>query len=331
MITPIILSTEINLGDGYAERLIDGDDLKSPARTPMWVDEIRFTIRGDEGDSGPFQSRNNGASIIDLEMTFAGEKLNPVRAPLLPTCAPRDRLSGVRLNMTAPAATDPSTAERQTWRFAKPLFVEPRQSFGGRVIKYGAAGSTAGNFGAGPDFVNAQLRIDVVGRALASGTPAPRELDLPFASGYRGPIWDATQARVATDQTGDDELANPFTTALAIDYLGARAILAKSDVGGDVTDPSTAAFRPAPMALANGVGLRLSDSFGNGIIRDSVPLSLAVPWTKRAWRMKTVLPPRSFFIGYLDVNTPALLSGEDNFVGNAQIQLALVGHRKIAL
>lgn len=328
MITPTILSTSIGLGAGDDIQLLPADGLKSVSKTPMWVDEIRFTITG-VGPTSQFQGRDL-MSLIDVELTFEGEKVNPVPTPVMAMCAPRDRLATIRDVITG--AGDAIRVNRHTWRLLKPLFMAPGQSFGGKVVKYGPAGSTSQSAGANPDLTNARLRVDVVGRALPTGTPAPRELHLPFASGWRSPLQATATNVTALVEVDDDVLANPFQTALQIDYLGARAFIDVTDVGGDTIEATLTAFRPPSLALALGVGLRLSDSFGNGIIRDSTPLAIAIPWTKRAWRINTTMPPRSFFIGYLDWNTPILITGSTpENTARSQVHLAIVGHRKIAL
>ncbi len=320
MISPFILSVEVPLtGAGDVEANIPADSLKNPAKTAMFVDEIRFLVSGSPDIDETLFTMFAIASIVDATLSFLGEPIIPAACPIMPICAPRDRLAEAM--GTAPAF------HRLTWHLKRPFYIPAGKSIAGRMKKWGTAGNTFAAAGVQTaDMTDMVVRIDLVCRGLPADYPVPETIDLPYASGYRGVLWDATAARKAVDQTDDDQLANQAKVPLVVDYLGARALLAGSDVGGDIAS-SSGVTGTSGVTLPMGVGLRLTDSYSNGIIRDSTPLAVAVPWTKLAWRMNATLPPRSFLLAYLDVDVPALLSGS-HF--GAQIQLAIVGSRKIA-
>jgi hypothetical protein len=74
--------------------------------------------------------------------------------------------------------------------------------------------------------------------------------------------------------------------------------------------------------------VRIIDSFGNSIVRDSTPFGLVFPWTRRAWLLRTWLPAHSFLTAYLEGKTLANIE-EGSALWLPMI--GLVGHREIGI
>ncbi len=176
-----------------------------------------------------------------------------------------------------------------TWKLRKPLYV-PR----GQVLKptiLNVAGTT-------------RAQIVYRGTALPRNAPEPQRVPIPWVTTWITPGIDENE----DTESGAADLVNPHDDPVFLDWLCLGSEEDDGGNGGYNDQQLTATF------------LRLRDSAGQPLIRDTVPIG-HVGGVDRTWDLKAVMPSRSFAIAHITADSTAY--------SEVIYSVALVGHRYV--
>lgn len=294
--SPIVLHGSIAvLSAGQQLALANDGGLKHVADVPIEVSEIRFAFTPSRATTV-----FNMGLFVDLGIGGYPITDGMVSLPLI--CPPKDSQDEV----------GPDSVVRHTLKLDEPMLVLPNETLRCSFWNNGAA------VGADTLGVSAQM----VGRRLPPGAPRPKRRVLPWFSDYVG-AQQFGAVTIAT-QSNDVDLRNPTDQPLFVDKilarLGYNSSGAAAAAGADLYSNAKTA---SDLTLAmSGVTVRMADSFGNPVIRDKTPFAMAFPWQERSWRVRTWMPPRGYFIAYIEGS---------NTSGTVQPFIGLAGRQVVSV
>lgn len=164
----------------------------NPNRTPMLIDEFRFTA----------DATGNGGSHVALEPISAKIELGNI--PLTNNYVPLHTMA-TSYNGTSTSAS----YHQMVWHLPKPLYVPPnvQLSVSFSCNKKNQVANSVESF-----------NFAIAGRSVAEGTPIPRTIFMPWAAGGRQ---DMTEGDGGPDRwvTPDNMLGNPFEHKMTITRL----------------------------------------------------------------------------------------------------------------
>lgn len=313
LLSDAVNSTQMGGAQGTGVLGFDMVKLQNPAKTGMWLDEIRFAVSYNQGSALSGTLRGNPTARLGVQLKLG-------RLPLTNGFVAIGALAANDLMRTPMAGAQYSGSDNSvafvTWRFAKPLYVPPNEYVQAEVARLlePVVGVSAGS----SQWAWA-CRIAYVGRAFGSETPAPQTVDVPWASALRSCILDGTTALAITSNNAD--LCNPHDVPLNMERLGwAQASVSKTD-GSPVFN------------------IRLTDRDGNAITRDYVEHTLLFAMGDPNWLtsganlppsnqglgiapLRGTLPPKSYLRADLEIATGG--GGVTDFAN--VLNLALVGN-----
>lgn len=293
MNSPIMLKpTAVTLAANAVKEL-DTTMLQNPFRTPMLVDEFRFTV-GTTLDARQF--------IPQVEIKIGREPLTHGYVPV--------RLLG-KFMWGGPAyLTNPSYAY-SVWKLDKPLYVPPDQYISIRAASkiYSSSASES-----------VTLSAEIVGRSLSSKDPVPKRIALPWATAWVCPI-NAGYGAVFENNSAEADVVNPFDVPLNV----LRFIGLHSD--GSVYASFSGSGRP--IRATEYTTVHASDSFGNILIRDPTPFTHLFSTTDRCWTVRARLQPKGFYIFNTTQDYSDLLVSTGPTV--VQLGIGLIGYREVPL
>lgn len=273
--SPIVLHGSIAaLAAGQQIALANDGGLKHVAEVPIEVTEIRFGFTSSRGAAA---IQNMG---LFVDMALAGYSLTDGMVSLPLICPPKDSADEI----------GPDGVVRHTLKLDEPMLVLPTETL--RTVFWNNGALT----GADTIAVTAQM----VGRRLPQDSPRPKRRVLPWFADYTG-AQQFGAVTIAT-QSNDVDLRNPSDQPLFVDRilgrLGFNSGVVSAAAGVDLYSNAKTA---SDLTLAmSSVTIRMADSQGNPVIRDKTPFAMAFPWQERSWRVRTWLPPRGYFIAYIE-------------------------------
>lgn len=291
--------------------------LKNPLGQAMEILELRWQLFSPQTDSAVIVPGTLGGIV--------GCKLDMGNIPMTNGFVPI-WLFGRELNNVDAATTDnqnttnpyvsgetivQSRTNFYSWKLPKPLYVPA-----GSVLT-----PSFSHFGAFPTDVNVIMSASA--RSLPMGSPAPKSLAAPWVASWLSPGYVAASG-TGTAQSSETDLMNPHPEPVHLQRMGGRVMVVNVDGDGvyDYTYPQIAATR---------FSVRMSDSMGRQIIRDSVPFSDAFATLTRGWEMGNgaQMDPESYFVAYLK-KTATAEAGEPLNI-NCQAQISFVGWRELSI
>jgi len=277
VISPLIVSATLPSLGPSSQVAFNAADLLNRTRTPWLIDEIRF-LTAPNASSVP-----GSAGFEDyVQIAYGNTPITNGYVPIPAICAPRDRPEETRdvfwHALGVAHEEDDLAYANMVWELDRPLWLPPGEGLRCEVsVRPDAGAGTAHS-----------LSMVLAGRALPEGSPTPTIIDLPYAAAYVTPLFDPKTT--FQFESADGDLAAPFDTPIFVDRLIGRAphlLIALTE--GYVIANDLPTINPFIAA-----GVRVVDSLGNAIIRDTTPFALSFPFGRRAWSVRTWLPPKSF-------------------------------------
>jgi hypothetical protein len=309
MLSPLVLSSAVTLAQNENKDVLVQARLASPLKTPMWLEEIIFSIASSSlqqnVSTSVYSQDNYGGSVFaDIQMDRA--KITNNFVPVW--------LFGKLLN-DSQAGNPPCFSDVQgvyTWKLPKPMWVDPDSNL--RVSLRRAAEGSIGSV---------TCRVTLIGHAVSSTEPRPHKICVPWVSAYL-----ATQVLAnadATDQSDETELVNPFDVPVRVQRMIGR--IKYIDTAFANPRETTVGLHPVGAPSASGLYtlVRVFDQHGRIIVRDYTPFGLLFCQTDRSWTMDAQLEPKGFY--------KVLLDQKYSSVGLAtkylQPQISVVGYREL--
>lgn len=239
--------------------------LMNPNRTPMLIDELRFS-----GMQTPFATpgfdESDTASLV-CKITFGNSNLTNDFVPL-PVLAPTYLSYG-------------SDATR-TFHLPKPLYVPPGVQINCTLQRKLPPGWNA------PIDPNTPFGFAIAGRSIPAGMPVPRKIFLPWVC----------STSVRTTQipftSKDNEIGNPFDSDLRFTQL----------VGFNLHEAVADPFTASCSVTRSPITIQATYGSGKMLIRDPVPFLSLFPPTRPIAPMQGLLKPKDFLKVTLDMPQP---------------------------
>lgn len=263
---PLLLTSSVNLAAG-AGTVADAAALSSPFRKPIWINEIRWTIRSNL--DSPSSGWSPGA-LVSTRMKIGRVDVTRDFIPIWNLGTSLQWAQASEWLIDATVSNTNAAYAHHRWLLPKPLYVLPGSTLSSSFQRLTASGSPfTGNF---------TVTVSYAGSYAHPNEPTPKEIAVPYAA-----CWQPTSAGFVT--SGELDLANPFQVPLHVQRFVGRL----SETSGGV-----AGFED--FSLTGGaVTVDMKDSKGYVVIKDLTTFSNAFDILRRAWTYQRVLEPKQWY------------------------------------
>lgn len=315
---PLILSDTVTLAINEEKQLFAKAKLNNPLKTPMWVDEIIFSIGStsfkNSGGTYPFSAWNTGLNyggVISAKLFLDRTALTNGYVPLWNFGRAINTTS--YSNVASTMLTD--APQVFVWHLPKPLWMSP-DAILTPTVKRTNEGSIA----------NVTVRCTVLGRAINSSDPVPKTIDVPWVASWVG----ATRSMGTdnTDQSEGQHLVNPFAVPLKVQRFIGRIKATTSDGTTTVTEAMSQGSdnNSDSAAYSQWLLVRMNDSRGRIVVRDYTPFGLLFNQVDRSWSVDALLNPREYYKVLLDEKF-SNITGTDKLTPH----ISMVGYRTLEI
>ncbi len=186
-----------------------------------------------------------------------------------------------------------------TWRFPRPLFVP-----GNELLV-----PTFRNNPLNPPGATIESSITYVCRSY-TGNKQPDVLNVPWCAAYQTPAKSDAIVFAYTEESTESDLTNPFNEPLHLQrFVSARPAYSIDSLAHFLTN----------------VLVRMSDSQGRHVVATPTPIgNLCFLPEGGVWNVNAVMPPKSFFKSWWDINQTVAGQASKQFLG-------IVGHREVRI
>lgn len=290
--------------------------MRNTTDTPAYIDEIRFLTQY------PVDPR--AFVLVNLRMGN-GTPLTRDYTPMWLLGSEFNRKLVANPILSLATATS-AYVYQQRFRLARPILLAPQDDI---VIEL----KLDTNFFAyldttirtlGRENADITIQTGLIGRSLPSNIEWPLKNDYPFVSFYRSPFFTFGTLTEYTTTLAD--LQNPFQEELQIEkFVGRMFVTSYDSYDINAVDPNEVA-----------VTWKLTDNRGKIIIRDFSNFAEIFHSSDSSWWNKTTMPPKSFYVGKLRVDTRAYAAGNawpaySSLVSPSLFDTAIIGYRSVDL
>lgn len=294
-LSPILLHATLGPFSSVGVDLsVDGLKFRNPNRSPMLVDQIRF--------SGAPRQYANGCAI---EVRLGSIPLTKSTVTLA-TLAPRYTGPSSITNNTGAGSENSADDVMLTWHLLKPLYVPPGVPLIIRAVRQPCiAGSND------PGEITT-LGISVVGRSLPADFPVPKQIDVPWVAETK------VNTAITRYVSLDSDLINPHPEPLHVrHFIG-------SNYTNVVNSDTSSAYGSNPANLT----VQMSASNGLMFIREPTPFYLLFPTDRKLLNVEALLQAGEFFRAELEIQSvPAGTTSGLQYLNFTSI--AMHGYRRI--
>lgn len=288
-------SAPLNAGIPYQKALgLPAGTLRNPTNELVLIDEIRITLnRWDTTSAGLIAPPAGTTALLFIPGSMGIElRLGNVflTRGFVPYALIGNRLGNARLMPT------------QSWRLPQPLCLAPGAEISARFQ------STTSEAPYGLDFTGV-ANVTLVGRVIEDCTSLPPTIPVPYITWYQGPI-NAGGTVAFSDESNTTDLANPFDVPLQVQRLT-----------GSILDPNVEYKARTTHEL---ITLQMVDHLAVPTIRNAVEWG-AVFGTDRSWAMRSMLPPKGYFLATVNSNIA------DQSGSAFRAVIGLIGTREVRL
>lgn len=264
MSAPFCVGTEVSTLAAGQTIQPNVDQLCSPFRDPVWIDEIAFATKYvTNNTSSPLGAIRCKLNMGRIQLT--GSRADGGFIPLY-NFGPLIQALNVETETTTNWPTTPRpTISYARWRLPRPLLVPPGSMV--QPVLSRDADSQSGN---------AWVAISYLGRYCEPGFRMPKEIAVPWVS-----LWAPSLASTASAQSSELDLVNPFDRPLHVQRLIGRV---RVTIAGAITN--------GPQAQVVAGTLVIKDSLGNNVVRDFSGFTDIFDGPRSAWTVGSVLAPR---------------------------------------
>mgnify|MGYP000317080787 FL=1 len=316
MFSSVLLTDSFALNGTSLSAAFATQKLKNPYRTPILIDELRFSATAITVD--PF-------FYLDMEMKFGPENLTDSYVPLCLLAPSFNTDPRKQFRLSSPVKPNaPRGSRAMVWRLPRPLWVSYHESItirfrlnAPRVAAYVARYGT---------FPTITLHVALAGRSTPSDALPPDQVHIPWVANYVSPSIEGPS--LVEYETTATDLVNPAAQPFKLQHIVGRLMFN----GDNATDfngaspPSTAKLQGMKSTLLyDCASLTLRRHRGSMIIRDLTPWGAIFEPGSSVWAARTVLPSKSYYIAKVRLDTRDL----DATGFDTQMMLGLVGYRTV--
>lgn len=253
--SPLILeSSRFTLPSEGSFQAINPVELMNPNKTPMLIDEFRFTA----------------PIILGLTPTL------PFSTVLAKISMGNSELTNdyVPLPVLAPTYMSAQFDSMLVWHLPKPLWVPPHVQINCQLkVQLPVLGVASWT----PPGSDISWSVAIAGRSLPGGQPTPRKIPIPWVC--------ATSARADSEQhtSKDNEIGNPFDSDFAMTQMVGYNLM-----GNTVGEANFSSVVKSPITIQATYGS------GKMLIRDPVPFLSLFPPVRPIVRLRGLMKPKDF-------------------------------------
>lgn len=301
---PFLASGSVTLGPSESG-VVDTQRTSIAFRKPIMLDEIRFQASIALDLTGNLATINLGDNVrarIQLGRFAMSNSFVPIWH------------FGSRLNLEH--TVDSSTVDLGVfrtnishfrWRLPRPMFIPAGQSVITEFFRTPLTQSA----------LDATCWVSYAGRYLAPDVEIPKETCVPYVTAYLLPQLRSAITSVATGQSGENDLYNPFSQPFHVQRAIGRLLQVTND-GGAVRSylENSSPNANAIGALANRMNIKMWDSYGReianappladisgGSMSIMVPFNDAFVYPRAAWTFHRTMSARErYYVQWLDTN-----------------------------
>lgn len=292
-LTSRILTLQSGSGGG-----VNAVALRNPYDHPIAVRELKFRIIGGSGGvSTTTMNRINGDALIAsislinvdgskrFKMTGSPVPVwsfNPGRVGQGGGVALTAGLGGEYQQVIQSTPSVSFSVAEYAWTFAHPLYIPPGYGIEPSVTATGVMSSLTSTFG---------FQFSVLGKALRPGTPAPKEIRIPFGTAYVSKSFDIETTSEDTDYSPETDLMNTTGYVFNVERFTCRCLAFLSSATRGQDDDDAVACRTFQFRMVN--------SKGDAIVDRATPIRAVFPSDERAIEIPHQMAPYDFYQVYL--------------------------------